>query len=527
MEFQFTEVANIQEQIKQLTEQLNNLTQAIAPYTESQKEANWLVEKVGEHRIVMESKGIAPSSLHDWAIALFEAACDHRMEINIGKDLEIERLKSVLQEKEAITNAERDRLNNQIDDLDNRLTDALVQAGMIQEDYAEMESSYLSAMEELKEFSSVRLAMDETEVEENGDRKMEINIDKDLEIGRLKSVLQEKEAIEDRDSSRVTPFSNGTEYVSWNNRNCDRCEHSMNCRIAEAIDAASDGDGTISAEIAREAGATHESKRWIFPLNCSQFKIEDEPSPTTSNENTENCEFPVGAIVQCQDGTVGTVAFVPSPYQGLVSVRMASGNNANLHAKNLKQIASVENTETEGAEVHAEKKTDKVAELLNFGKGDAKKLKEKMEAITWNDIAEACDRKPLLISKLIGDLARSRSQIRKDLGERIEYLLAIHVAKSGDRSDLAIVPMGTKLGAERLIKESQESPAEVEALEEAPKFDCEWIGDIYDAAYGCKGVAIGKVFADYKIRWHRQDGSSFERREESDSLGWLAVESAA
>jgi prefoldin subunit 5 len=83
MQFQFTEVANIQQQIEALTAQLQQLTASVAPYTECQKEANWLVEKTAEHRQSMTEKGLTEDSLRYWAIALFKAAGGEELSIDV------------------------------------------------------------------------------------------------------------------------------------------------------------------------------------------------------------------------------------------------------------------------------------------------------------------------------------------------------------------------------------------------------------------------------------------------------------
>ncbi|HEY9635243.1 MAG TPA: hypothetical protein V6D14_17710 [Coleofasciculaceae cyanobacterium] len=46
----------------------------------------------------------------------------------------------------------------------------------------------------------------------------------------------------------------------------------------------------------------------------------------------------------------------------------------------------------------------------------------------------------------------------------------------------------------------------------------EWTGDAYDGAWGCVGEVVEQVFSDYKVRWTRQDGTFFNRREEVGSL---------
>ncbi|MBW4666529.1 MAG: hypothetical protein KME60_03535 [Cyanomargarita calcarea GSE-NOS-MK-12-04C] len=115
MQFQFTEVANMQQQIEALTAQLQQLTASVAPYTECQKEANWLVEKTAEHRAVMLDKGLTADSLKAWAIALHEAASGEEFSINLDGDLEFAETKAELArvrralEREVAASDERSR----------------------------------------------------------------------------------------------------------------------------------------------------------------------------------------------------------------------------------------------------------------------------------------------------------------------------------------------------------------------------------------------------------------------------------
>jgi len=62
---------------------------------------------------------------------------------------------------------------------------------------------------------------------------------------------------------RVRPFSNGTEYNMWSERNCERCRKvnweaidgpTSQCEIILALEAANWDDGTVSADIARRMG---------------------------------------------------------------------------------------------------------------------------------------------------------------------------------------------------------------------------------------------------------------------------------
>lgn len=64
----------------------------------------------------------------------------------------------------------------------------------------------------------------------------------------------------------VTPFSNGSEYSSWQDINCEQCVHYENesteeekagCILAFNLDFASIADGTIPLWAAKEIGCTY------------------------------------------------------------------------------------------------------------------------------------------------------------------------------------------------------------------------------------------------------------------------------
>jgi uncharacterized coiled-coil protein SlyX len=130
------------------------------------------------------------------------------------------------------------------------------------------------------------------------------------------------------------------------------------------------------------------------------------------------------------------------------------------------EVASAEvaqaDTEVIQVEATAEPKEDNLTALLNFGRGDANKARAKMEAITWEQIAIACNHNPLMISKTLEELNTSRSALKKEFYGRIEYLVAKHVLLTCDRAALNLVPMSIKLAAERLMREAQESNTELE-----------------------------------------------------------------
>jgi hypothetical protein len=64
-------------------------------------------------------------------------------------------------------------------------------------------------------------------------------------------------------SGRIWAFSNGTEHMDWEYRNCDRCRKTYNddsgrslCDLNDAIAEAAFTDGYVSADIANRLGWT-------------------------------------------------------------------------------------------------------------------------------------------------------------------------------------------------------------------------------------------------------------------------------
>lgn len=73
-------------------------------------------------------------------------------------------------------------------------------------------------------------------------------------------------------SARVRPFSNGSQYDTWEAANCDRCVKNWRddadgnpqtaCEIAHALLVAFWDDGTIAAEIADRMGYESDRSCW-------------------------------------------------------------------------------------------------------------------------------------------------------------------------------------------------------------------------------------------------------------------------
>lgn len=86
---------------------------------------------------------------------------------------------------------------------------------------------------------------------------------------------------------RVRPFSNGSQFSDWEDRNCWRCKKSYhnnppgkredgydmpyNCELDEAITVAYLGDGTLSEEQGKRIGYT-ESDPPHYTWKCAEFE---------------------------------------------------------------------------------------------------------------------------------------------------------------------------------------------------------------------------------------------------------------
>jgi hypothetical protein len=54
---------------------------------------------------------------------------------------------------------------------------------------------------------------------------------------------------------RISPFSQGTQFLDWIDENCEQCVHAAEgCKMFDGLIAARVGDGTVSREIADRLG---------------------------------------------------------------------------------------------------------------------------------------------------------------------------------------------------------------------------------------------------------------------------------
>lgn len=80
---------------------------------------------------------------------------------------------------------------------------------------------------------------------------------------------------------QFSPFSNGSEYRYWKERNCERCTKDYDsktgkshCPLEEAIAQAAAGDGTIPRAIADRIGVVAESYAHLGA--CKELEPADE-----------------------------------------------------------------------------------------------------------------------------------------------------------------------------------------------------------------------------------------------------------
>lgn len=96
-------------------------------------------------------------------------------------------------------------------------------------------------------------------------------------------------------SKRIRPFSNGSQYTDWEERNCSRCKLDMpetgkrfRCPLQKALTLAYWGDGTISETEAKGIGLD-ESDPPHYTWACASFVPEDnakrERKPSKTREH--------------------------------------------------------------------------------------------------------------------------------------------------------------------------------------------------------------------------------------------------
>ena len=81
------------------------------------------------------------------------------------------------------------------------------------------------------------------------------------------------------EEKRVRPFHAGTQYLTWENANCCRCEKYSDdasaCDLMYALAVACLDDGTVSDDVARRIGYI-EGPPFYYCWMCSEVKWTDE-----------------------------------------------------------------------------------------------------------------------------------------------------------------------------------------------------------------------------------------------------------
>jgi hypothetical protein len=96
---------------------------------------------------------------------------------------------------------------------------------------------------------------------------------------------------------RGTPFSNGTDFAAWSDRNCWECARNIadpadavpepgNCPLYEALADAYVGDGEILVSLARRYGGTYDGEGGVdLPRDCRHWVPKGtEPPPLDSDD---------------------------------------------------------------------------------------------------------------------------------------------------------------------------------------------------------------------------------------------------
>ncbi len=86
-------------------------------------------------------------------------------------------------------------------------------------------------------------------------------------------------------SEKVSPFSNGSQYMDWQGCNCERCVKSVSvwdvggdatptCEIELALMEAEISDGEVTQEIAQRMGYEGVAARYVWP--CTEVEWTEE-----------------------------------------------------------------------------------------------------------------------------------------------------------------------------------------------------------------------------------------------------------
>jgi len=98
---------------------------------------------------------------------------------------------------------------------------------------------------------------------------------------------------------RVQPFSDLTQWIWWESKNCDRCEKSpedwneyepVPCPIENALMTANSGDWTVSEDIARRMGYREGAYFWPCPEFEKRVEECDAKLRQTSLLLVEKCD---------------------------------------------------------------------------------------------------------------------------------------------------------------------------------------------------------------------------------------------
>lgn len=508
MQFQFTEVSNIQQQIEQLTAQLQQLTQSIAPYSECEAVASELVAKVAAHRALMAEKGLAQNSLNSWAIALYESGCNTKLGVVPDNSHEVlenqdyqERYDGIKAQVEQLQ-SERDRLiqqlkirgdsdqiahleeinanlliqlkdcelitetlENKIDDLQDELQDerqinasATLQRALLAENKIEELETKLAVIDGTT--TSLRMSEEALKVEReallqriDALEKLTDELDQDLvEEGIFKNT-----------SDRIRPFSNGTEYTSWTSTNCDRCQNFDNCEIASAIDLASLDDGTIDLEIAVRAGAESTNDGWAFPSDCNEFSpfMVEEKSVQSQLKEAVSRVIALRDIVSIPSGGMGEVTGFEQDGRILVAQTINKvRSESSYYRKEIVWVSSYVIPTSEAPVAVPTTPKDKEENKYEAFLAKIVRSSTAWNNLTWLSVNEVITTKQDFSELAIAKATKSQKEKRDILfNSRFAELLATHIQETNDASDLEWIPSQLITQVEKLLeKKSQGIP---------------------------------------------------------------------
>ena len=459
MTFQFPQTQAIATELTQLQERINQLTATLQPYKEFEDRCNDLLDQVNEHAHLMRCKNIDEQAITQWANSLYNQVS--------GVEIEPSQAVKTLQKENDSLRAEITQLeqehNKTVSSLQEDILAISAKCEELRKEKNEADTKigelFTSNGELIASISELKALEQERGTKENADQWF-TNLQSDLKLAQ-----QEREAAQElvqQERETVKRLTKRMELLDRDNRGFLERIGQLQSQLESAQKPAQKqftvGD-TVTTKAGDEGmviGFVYENVMVELPNGRFNFrhndltKIDDETTEELKNLTTEivkdessvATDLEVGDIVQRPDAQVGTVVYVPNPFNGVVSVDYLDGK-VNTPASQLKFISRPENP-VQPISVSEEVKAQiRAQDFL----GGIKKASD-VEAIAWSDIAEICQENPKIITEIA---LNAKSKAQKNLVEKIPDLLAKCIDKSGDRSPLDWVGDSLKKKVENIL----------------------------------------------------------------------------